>query len=746
MASNGFGPGIIDFSPLANLGQTFTRAFDDSRKRQETEEKRAMFRTAAQGGDLNKIGLALLGAGDVQSGAALLGLGQKSADRESDNRVLQSIFGGGSAGAPTAPRPQTQANAASASVGDPTEVESRFVGTVRSAGLTNPIGLAAVAAYGKAESGFSPQNANRVWNDPSESGQPGQAGGIMSWRADRLQNLQRFAQQKGEQPGNISPETQAEFLTKEDPQLLPRLQSARSPEEANQIMANAWRFAGFDRPGGENARRLALTQQYAQRFSGQPGQAQAGQTQVAASIQPVQSGGQLPPPGVQVAENEADVQRIEAQMPGYGGGQPQGAQVASVSGDDPVRLRQEAARYAQSSPEAARQFIARAEAIERGAGTQMAQGQPQPGAPQSDVPAQGAAPAQGFVVPGTGAVIDQQTMASNPRVQNMVRALGLVKSDQARAAINKQLEIEMADIKTRQDQGGPLDRDNKRLQNEKLRRELQGEGAVPLTAEERAQFGVAPDQAAYKTRNGEIKFGPAGAKITNTNTFDGKGESKFNEALGTAQAKRWNGYIEEGDIAQGRIADIQTLREASRRLGSQGSSANLKAMIGPYAESLGIKVEGLGDIQLYESITNRLAPQLRAAGSGSTSDIEFKGFMRAIGPLSNTPAAREMILDTFEAAGRNDLARAEIASRLAEGQISRGQAEKEIRSLPNPLEGFRKYREANPDEVGRALKESALQQAAEKRDPVKVTSPDEARKLPSGTRIILPDGRPGVVP
>ena len=30
--------------------------------------------------------------------------------------------------------------------------------------------------------------------------------------------------------------------------------------------------------------------------------------------------------------------------------------------------------------------------------------------------------------------------------------------------------------------------------------------------------------------------------------------------------------------------------------------------------------------------------------------------------------------------------------------------------------------------------------------PVRVTSPDEARKLPSGTRIILPDGSPGVVP
>ncbi len=30
--------------------------------------------------------------------------------------------------------------------------------------------------------------------------------------------------------------------------------------------------------------------------------------------------------------------------------------------------------------------------------------------------------------------------------------------------------------------------------------------------------------------------------------------------------------------------------------------------------------------------------------------------------------------------------------------------------------------------------------------PVKVSSPEEARKLPSGTPIILPDGRTGTVP
>jgi len=136
--------------------------------------------------------------------------------------------------------------------------------------LTNPYGLAAVAAYGKAESGWSGENASRTWADPSESGQAGTSGGILSWRGPRLASLQSYAQSKGEQ-GNGSPETQAQFFLQENPQVVQALNNAKSPQEANSILANAWKFAGYDKPGGENARRAALTQNYyAQEFANAP--------------------------------------------------------------------------------------------------------------------------------------------------------------------------------------------------------------------------------------------------------------------------------------------------------------------------------------------------------------------------------------------------------------------------------------------------------------------------------------------
>ncbi|MDX3926738.1 MAG: hypothetical protein QHC90_13165 [Shinella sp.] len=142
----------------------------------------------------------------------------------------------------------------------------QFIETVRSR-VNNPYALSAIAATGRAESGWSGDNAGRTWSDPSQSGQAGTSGGSLSWRGPRLASLQSYAASKGEQ-GNGSPQTQAEFFLQENPQLIQSLNNAKSPQEAADIMANAWRFAGYDNPGGgEAARRRALAQNYyAQEF------------------------------------------------------------------------------------------------------------------------------------------------------------------------------------------------------------------------------------------------------------------------------------------------------------------------------------------------------------------------------------------------------------------------------------------------------------------------------------------------
>ncbi|WP_244491797.1 hypothetical protein [Methylobacterium sp. Leaf361] len=154
-------------------------------------------------------------------------------------------------------------SSAQAATPDQGDIRSRFISTLQQGGLTNPNGLGAVAAYAQHESRYSPSNITGSWSDPSESGQAGTSGGILSWRADRLANMRAFTR------GAADPVVaQANFLLQENPQLTQALQNAQSPQEANRLMADAWKFAGYNRSGGENAARLATTQAYANSFGG----------------------------------------------------------------------------------------------------------------------------------------------------------------------------------------------------------------------------------------------------------------------------------------------------------------------------------------------------------------------------------------------------------------------------------------------------------------------------------------------
>lgn len=146
------------------------------------------------------------------------------------------------------------------------EVYARFMRTVYDSGVKNPNGLAAIAATANRESKFAPSHAYGRWADPSESGQAGTAGGIMSWRGNRYVGLQHFAARVGDDPNRPSPETQAKYLFHEDPALKEKLNAARTPQQAQQIMNNAWAFAGYDRDSPERNARFSLANTYAEKY------------------------------------------------------------------------------------------------------------------------------------------------------------------------------------------------------------------------------------------------------------------------------------------------------------------------------------------------------------------------------------------------------------------------------------------------------------------------------------------------
>lgn len=264
--------GGIQWNLLSDLGKNFANAYNTAQDNETQRQRLALLNQHEQ----LRLGIELRKQ-----------LVEENAQRQRDAlaNIVMGGAGGGSPNMPLAPSFTGGGQSMTMPTGPAADIENRFLSTVKGVGLTNPVGLAAVGAYGARESGYNPANINRAWSDPSESGQAGTSGGALSWRNDRLQNLYKFASGRGEQPGNISPETQALFFSQEDPTLLPRLQAARSPEEANQIMAGAWKFAGYNQPGGENAARLNATRAYLERLGGGGGGApiERAAGQVAAS-------------------------------------------------------------------------------------------------------------------------------------------------------------------------------------------------------------------------------------------------------------------------------------------------------------------------------------------------------------------------------------------------------------------------------------------------------------------------------
>jgi hypothetical protein len=336
-------------------GQVLSSALDASSKRQDRDAQAQALEAA-----LISAGLppdqAKAAARSPQAAALLLQAQQQRRQQENASSI-SGLWGGSPAGgSPGGGAPPPMASGASLSAspslaaraGDPA-IESSFIEGVREGGLTNPIALATVAAYGQAESKYSPKNVYGTWSDPSERGQPGTSGGVLSWRNERLAALRDFAAQNGDDPAKPSVDTQAKFFLAEDPALIESLNAARSPEEAHSLMANAWKFAGYNRPGqGEHANRLNLTRQYLDRFGGGQQRADADVTLPdgvatsyasgsggAGGAEASETGLQIPAgdprlatpafdrvhgrrdvgrPPVDVAETEQDAQRLEREM------------------------------------------------------------------------------------------------------------------------------------------------------------------------------------------------------------------------------------------------------------------------------------------------------------------------------------------------------------------------------------------------------------------------------------------------
>lgn len=272
-------------------------------------------------------------------------------------------------------------------------------------------------------------------------------------------------------------------------------------------------------------------------------------------------------------------------------------------------------------------------------------------------------------------------------------------------------------------------------------------GWRPATEEERQAFRT--------PQNTGLSIGPGGKPQALQGTVpENKPQSAFDVGMANKAATRWSGYIDAADAARRQLVDVQTMREISDRVGSQGSTATLKEFLGPYAEAAGVDISNLSDLQAYTSIVKRLAPQQRAEGSGSTSNIEYEGFLKSLPTLIQNPAARGITLDTMEALLRDQVELGSIAAKLTvpkdKGGIDHAEAERLRLSRPDPMASFKEWRKQNPEVYGQARKAGAQPEpkvgapsAPTWQDPPKRVTDAEYQKLPVGAAYVHEDDPEG---
>lgn len=224
------------------------------------------------------------------------------------------------------------------------------------------------------------------------------------------------------------------------------------------------------------------------------------------------------------------------------------------------------------------------------------------------------------------------------------------------------------------------------------------------------------------------------AAATNV-SIDQRGPQAFQTEAGKLQAKAFDEMVAGGRQASEMMADLHALRDLGAQI-TTGVPAELTRRLGPYAEALGVQITGLAPAQAYQAIVDRLAPRMRAPGSGATSDFEGRQFLRALPSLANTPEGNALISQTFEALQRHRLQAADIASRALNNEIEPAEANRLIRDLPDPWTAYRQYAGRAPTRTGPPSATTPPPTAAQPPAP-------GARQAPDGRWYVPDPNRPG---
>lgn len=213
-----------------------------------------------------------------------------------------------------------------------------------------------------------------------------------------------------------------------------------------------------------------------------------------------------------------------------------------------------------------------------------------------------------------------------------------------------------------------------------------------LTPEEiAARPGLDPKKAYQMAPDGKIT--PVGG---DGQTINVGGELPGGlKKLGEKEGEAWSGYQQQAASAGSTMRDIATLEELSKI-----------APQGPITGALVQRFPGISNAgAAFQSVIKRVAPTLRAPGSGATSDIEYQGMLDSLPALSNRQEANAMIIEIMRNKAQLDIERGDIIDAIANGPSEGG---------ITAAEGRRKLREINSRSIMPPALEALIEQEKER--------------------------------
>jgi hypothetical protein len=166
----------------------------------------------------------------------------------------------------------------------------------------------------------------------------------------------------------------------------------------------------------------------------------------------------------------------------------------------------------------------------------------------------------------------------------------------------------------------------------------------PLSAEEKKAFGLPQDQSFQVSSSGKIDQVSKGELVKNI--IGDKGNTEL-EKLDAQQIAAMSAKATSANEFARTASAIDTL------LKGKGGGAVVKVG-SDIATALGLPSDTASANALATAFQTRAATQVRAAGSGSTSDIEFKAYLSVFPSLANTEQGRTLMAKGLQAFAERD--------------------------------------------------------------------------------------------